>query len=535
MINITLNNKIYEVEHSTKPIDLIHDEEHKYLACSFNGRLIELNKPLTTDGVIVPLDNSNYEVNLIYKHTLRYIVLKAINEIDKQYKVKMKHSVSRSIFCYVTNASVDYDTFLIILNEKIEEIIQSDLPITRITYDLDKVKSIYTENNDLDKLELLQFRKEQKMRLYECDGYHNYMHAYLAPSTGYIKKFKIIKYGQGFLLMYPRSDNNVTIPSLNDDRVYLRSLQDASSFSEVIDSSYIASINNNVKMNKDQFIYVCELYHDLQLNNIVNHIVNNDIKLIAISGPSSSGKTTFSHRLTKELKDKCLTPTMLSLDDYYFNREDIPVDKDGKVDLEHINTIDVDMINKNLKELVEHGEASVPSFDFTIEKRVGYHTVYNNKNTPIIIEGIHALNEQLSSSIDKDKKILIYISPQLQINYDNHNPISISNLRLIRRIVRDAQFRNTKAVDTMDMWESVRKGEFTWIYPHQRNADFIYNSSLQYELCVLKDRALKLLYEIPSESKHYMTANRLIKFLKYFTSIDECLVPNRSILKEFIG
>ena len=261
----------------------------------------------------------------------------------------------------------------------------------------------------------------------------------------------------------------------------------------------------------------------------------NNIRLIAIAGPSSSGKTTFSNRLRIELLSKGIKPVMISMDDYYIDRDKIPLNENGELDLEDINTLDIELFNEHMFALINGEEVEIPRFDFKLAKRVKGHKLKIEPNQPIIIEGIHALNEQMSSLIPKHQKFKIFISPQIQINMDNHTPMSTTDLRLIRRIVRDNQFRNSPAKQTMSMWSSVRRGEFKWIYPNQEGADYVYNSELTYELCVLKKYAIPLLKEIGVEDEYYITANRLLKYLKYFTEIEEVAIPCNSLLREFIG
>jgi uridine kinase len=230
-----------------------------------------------------------------------------------------------------------------------------------------------------------------------------------------------------------------------------------------------------------------------------------------------------------------MQPVRISLDDYYLNREQIKKEPDGSIDLEAVHALDVELFNQNMHDLIEGKVVQLPLFDFNTKARGGYRELQVTEDNPIIIEGIHALNSEMTSKIDPDQTFKVYISPQLQLNLDNHNPISITNLRLLRRIVRDKQFRNSSAQRTISMWNSVRKGEFKWIYPNQEHADYVYNSGLQYELNVLKKYALPSLMEIPNDNEYYVTANRLIKFLKYFIDIDDHHVPNNSLLKEFIG
>ncbi|HOH18675.1 MAG TPA: nucleoside kinase, partial [Bacilli bacterium] len=281
----------------------------------------------------------------------------------------------------------------------------------------------------------------------------------------------------------------------------------------------------------------CETKHNNLLSELGMKIKNDigNIRLIAIAGPSSSGKTTFSHRLRIELMTRGIKTVKISIDDYYLNREDAPLDEYGEPDFEHIGALDIDLFNQNLLSLIQGEEVDTPVFNFEQGKRVGWHRVKLAKNTPIIIEGIHALNDQLTSLIPKNQKFKIYISPTSQINIDNHNPISPTEIRMLRRIVRDAKYRNTHPSVTFSMWASVRRGEFKWIYPFQEQADFIFNTELTYELGVMKKYALPTLEKIDRDDEYFIPANRLIKFLKYFKDIDDRFVPCNSLLREFIG
>ena len=270
---------------------------------------------------------------------------------------------------------------------------------------------------------------------------------------------------------------------------------------------------------------------------IENDIEN--IRLVAIAGPSSSGKTTFCNRLRLELLSRGINPVTISMDDYYFEKDKI-CEIQGKpleeLDLEHINCLDIELFNKDLFDLINGEEVTLPRFNFKIGKREEGKTIRVEPNVPIMIEGIHALNEKLTKSIPKHQKFKIYIAPHAQLNIDNHSPLSLTNVRLIRRIVRDMKFRNCPAATTIDMWRSVRNGEFRWIYPNQENADYVFNSSLGYELCVLKKQAMEALKQISPSDPQYLVANRLIKTLKYFLLIDDdSIIPCNSLLREFIG
>ena len=364
------------------------------------------------------------------------------------------------------------------------------------------------------------------------------MHSYMVPSTGFITSYILKTYSPGMIVQYPRSETNGIIPTFEQSRIYGSTLKKASVWAKMIGCETVSKINDHVtkELSRD-FIQTCETRHNNALAEL-GELIEKDkenIRLIAIAGPSSSGKTTFSNRLRIELMSRGIRPVTLSIDNYYIDRDKIAPDEFGNIDLEDINTIDVDLFNEHLLSLINGEEVDMPIFDFNVAKRTHTVKVKVPMNVPIIIEGIHALNEQLSASIPSHQKFKIFISPQIQVNIDNHSPISTTDLRLIRRIVRDKQFRNASAEHTLSMWKSVRNGEFKWIYPHQESSNYVYNSELTYELCVLKKYAMPLLKEINSDSPYFITANRLIKYLKYFKEIDESSIPCNSLIREFIG
>ncbi len=539
MIRIRINGETRQFENMVKLLDLIDDNEKQFIAAKVNNRLRELNYRFYYDADVEFLDISHNEATLIYETSLRYLIAMAFNNLYPDYVLKFKYSLSRSVFCYVMNhLDMDVDTVLNSVTKEMNRLIALDIPFNRVTVTKDEAIEVYKKNNYSDKLEAIKYRPNKYVNLYECDGYLNYMYGYMLPSTGYLQKFNFIPYDVGFLIQYPRHDANSEIPEFKDAPKYVATLRKASEWADVVDASNIAELNKHVEnQSLIEFLHMCEAKHNGMLTELGNLIKDKceELRLIAIAGPSSSGKTTFSSRLRIELMTRGLRPVTISLDDYYLNRDQIPEDKDGNVDLEHINTLDVKLFNENMVDLIAGIEAQIPIFDFHSKSRVGYKPLKVDNNNPIIIEGIHALNPELTRMIPKHQKFKIFISPQLQMNLDNHNPISITNLRLLRRIVRDKMFRNASAIRTISMWDSVRKGEFRWIYPYQENADYVYNSGLQYEFCVLKKYALPTLQDIPNDNEYYITANRLIKFLKYFVDIEDKDVPCNSLLREFIG
>jgi uridine kinase len=538
MKTINTLGKQIEINGPIRLSEIANDVDKKYIVAKVNNRLRELSYQFFYSADVEFIELDDQVAVHVYEQSLRYLIAMAFKNIYPDYKIKFKYSLSRSIFCYVTNKDdINIEEVLHKVDQEMRRLIDLDLPFERITESKQDAIDFYKRHDYFDKAELLEYRPEATVHFYKCDNYQNYMYGYMVNSTGYLKQYNLMPYDVGFVIQYPRAETNKKIPLFKDAPKYVDTLRKASEWAEVVEANYIPKINKHFENNSIvEFVHMCEAKHNAMLTEIGDLIKNNDnIRLIAIAGPSSSGKTTFSNRLRIELMTRGLKPVTISLDDYYLNREDIIADEFGNVDLEHINTLDIDLFNQNMKDLIDGLEVDIPLFDFTSKSRKGYKKLKVSKSNPIIIEGIHALNEKLTTMIPKENKFKIFISPQLQMNLDDHNPISITNLRLLRRIVRDKKFRNASALRTISMWDSVRKGEFRWIYPNQEQADYVYNSGLQYELCVLKKYALPTLNEIPSDSEYYITANRLIKFLKYFTDISDDYIPCNSLLREFIG
>ena len=340
------------------------------------------------------------------------------------------------------------------------------------------------------------------------------------------------------LLLKSLHKNDGKIPPFDDQPTFSKVLKKEHRWSKICKAETVAKMNDHVAEETDvDFINMCETKHNdmlADLGRIISQDIEN-IRLICIAGPSSSGKTTFSNRLRIELMSRDIVPLRISLDMYYKPKDMCPKDEFGEYDFENIEALDLEKFNDDMLALINGEEVRLPEFDFvTGQKTYGKQIKIDNK-TPIIIEGIHALNNKLSYAIPKHQKFKIYIAPQFQINIDNHNPISYTDIRLLRRIVRDRATRGTSAEGTLAMWNSVRRGEFKWIYPYQENCDYVYNSALTYELCVMKKYALPALKEVDADSPYYIAANRLMKFLKYFKDMDEKWVPCNSLLREFIG
>ena len=463
----------------------------------------------------------------------------ALYEIDPTLQLKYSYYESRSIYALLLDEEYKMDKRLLsVLNDKISEIISSDYKFERKIVPNDEAEQIYRKFNMEDKIDLLKYRPEKTVHFYVCNGYYNYMYGYMAPSTAYINKYRLQLYQNGFIIQFPKNDSKGEIPPFVPSPKYGKTLDSSYHWARLVGTDTVTKINHHVENSGDvDFINLCEAHHNNMLSELGRQIKEHlsSIRLICIAGPSSSGKTTFSNRLRSELLSHGISPIRISLDDYYLPKNLVPLDEEGKLDLETIEALNIELFNKNMKDLVDGKSVTIPHYDFKTGKTSNGPTYQIKPNQLIIIEGIHALNERLTHLIPKKQKYKIYIAPQEQINLDNHNPVSLTNIRLIRRIVRDYKFRNSSAEETLSMWPSVRRGEFKWIYDTQEDADYVFNSLLFYEHCVLKNDALKILSLVETDSPYYIAANRLIKYIKYFVHMDNKWVPCNSLLQEFIG
>ncbi len=537
-MHILLDGKAINIDKPTKVIDLIDNKDNRYVGCKINTKVRSLTDVLEEDSTVELLDLKTTDGIRIYQASLRYLITLATKNVLPKAKIIYSYSVSRSIFASVTNLghALNVDTFNLIRDE-VYRLIKENYPINHITMDKKDVIKYYESMGYYDKIKNLRREKRDVLNMYECQGYLNYMYTSLVPYTSYLTKFELRQYAPGFLIIYPRSECGGELPQFMDERSFRAALKEANRWVNIIKSESIPQMNEIIDSGKAlELINLCETRHNAQLTHlgdkIEDHIDN--IKVICVAGPSSSGKTTFTNRLRIELESRGIEPFMISMDDFYKNC-DYPLDENGKPDYEHIEALNLGLFDNTILRLVSGEEARLPRFDFTNKSISFTDPVKLKHNQVILLEGIHGLNPNIIPSIPDEQKYRIYIAPLGQFRYDIHNPISISDLRLIRRIVRDNLFRSTDINKTIESWKSVRKGEFRWIYPFQNNADFVFNSELSYEIPVLKGFIVPQLEKIDSNSPNYNTAIRLLKFLNYFSEITDKWVPTNSILREFIG
>lgn len=535
---ITFNNETKTYENPVTVLEIVGNNKD-YVCAYVNNRVRELTYSIDKDSIVQPLTCKDRDARWPYESSLRFLVAMAMRNIHPELTIRFSYNVSRSIFMQILNPGVTSNGQMVLdLQKEMERLVKLDLPLTRKIVSKEEATRIYLEEGFLDKAEVMKYRPEKTAHIYNCDGYKNYMYSRMVPSTGYINKYKIRFYSPGIIIQYPRSEANGEIPPFEDAPTFGKTLKQAHQWAIATGANTVVGINEHVE--KDgviDFINLCESRHNRQLCELGQMIENDidNIRIICIAGPSSSGKTTFANRLRIELLSRGIKPIRISMDDYYLPRHLAPKDENGEPDLESVDALDKELFNQNMSDLISGMEVELPKFDFLAGKRVKGRTLKVPQNQPIIIEGIHALNDIMTSSIPNHQKFKIFIAPQAQINIDNENPISLTDLRLLRRIVRDYQFRNASAIDTIAMWPSVRKGEFKWIYSTQEGANYVFNSLLSYELCAMKKYAMPLLLQIDVENEYYPVAERLIRMLKFFIDMPDEWVPCNSLLREFIG
>lgn len=519
--------------------DLVKEQDlERFYAVRVNNRLRELTYELHYDATIEFLDLNDSDACSVFERSLRYLFCMAVYELYPELKFRLSYSVSRSILVSPLNFDNFNGEMINKIKAKMDDLIASNIDIVKEIVPATEAESIYKQYGYFDKIEILKYRPETTVHFYRCKNYKNYMYGIMVPSTGYLKNYKILPYSSGIILQYPRSENEGNIPPFIDSPVFGRTLKESYRWGKLIGANSIAKVNESIKEYGDiTFANICEARHNRQLAEIGSEIEKNieNIKLICVAGPSSSGKTTFANRLRIELLSRGIKTIRISIDDYYKLRKDIPLGDDGTPDLESIYALNIEQFNIDMLNLIQGNEVTIPHYNFkkgAIEEGPTYKL---GEDEVIIIEGIHALNNMLTESITNEQKYKIYIAPQAQIFLDNHNPMSLTDLRLIRRMVRDFKFRNSPAVETLSMWKNVRLGEFKWIYDTQENANYVYNSFLQYELSVLKKYALPLLNAIKKDHEYFPMAERLVRLLKHFIDMDDSVVPNNSLIREFIG
>ena len=544
MIKATVNQSIYEVKEGTTLSDLAKQvqlpQEPIILLAYMDGKLRELFTPMTKDCHVRFVTLKEQAGYMAYKRTATLMFLKACEDLlgtGATTKIALDYSIGNSIFCDFLEDRVIDEAFARSIQKRMEELAKANLPITKRSLDTDQAAKYFDRIGFKGKKELFQFRRESKMNIYSLDGYDNYFYGYMAPSTGYISAFLVSAYQHGVVLQIPKRKQTEEIVPFTPQPKLFHVMQRSREWTKTMGVDTVGALNDEITHgNINHLILLQEGLQEKLLADIADEIVSKNKRIILIAGPSSSGKTTFSHRLSIQLQIAGLTPHPVSMDDYFLDRELSPRDENGNYNFETIASLDVDLLTKHINQLLDGEEIDVPSYNFITGKREYHgHKLKIGEKDVLVMEGIHGLNGTLTNEIPEDAKYRIYVSALNQINLDEHNRIPSSDGRLLRRIVRDAMTRGNDARETISRWDSVRKGEEDNIFPYQEEADVMFNSAQIYEIAVLKQYAEPLLFAVPRDCPEYQEAKRLLKFLEYFLNIPSEAIPKTSLLRDFIG
>ncbi len=543
MYNITLiDGRSVTADEGQIYLDLVKEyelaNEVPVVLGKFNGKLSELNKEIKENGFFDVVDIRNKSGMRAYTRTLKMILIKATLEIFPEATVTIEHSLSKGLFGEIHKETVLTEEDILKIKDKMKNLIERDIEIKREKVSIHRAIEIFIKYGMDDRVRVLKHLNKEFITLYELEGYYDCYYGHMAHSTSVIKTFDLIKYESGFILRFPTINNPLELPKFVQHKKLAKIFYESEQWGKILHVGDLGGLNEIIEKGEiGEFIRVNEALHEKKIAYIADMITNRkEIKVVSIAGPSSSGKTSFTNRLGIQLRVNGHIPILISLDDYFVDREKTPKDENGEYDFESIYALDLELFNDHLKRLLDGEEIQVPEFNFKIGKRE-----WNGKklrvpeNGILLIEGIHGLNEMLTSAIDKQKKFKIYISCLTQLNVDNHNRIPTTDVRTLRRIVRDGLSRGLDAERTLKMWPSISRGEERNIFVFQEEADVMFNSNLVYELAVLKKYAIEELNKIDTQSTVYYEAKKLITFLEMFKDVDKDLVPDNSILREFVG
>ncbi|MGL4654346.1 MAG: nucleoside kinase [Sarcina sp.] len=503
-----------------------------------NDKYYELSSIIEEEGEISFVDITEKIGMDTYKRTAQFVFIKAVLDLFKTAKITIKHSINKGIYGEVHKESPLTNEELILIKKRMDEIIKQDLIIEKQAVEKSLAKQIFNNYGMDDKLRLLKYVKSDKLKLYKIEDRYDYFYGPMAYSTGILKNYDLLFYNPGFIIRFPRTKTPTKLPVFREQKQLHGVFKETAKWLEILGVADVGALNEtNHNGEIDEIIRVSEALHEKKIACIADKFCEKkDAKIILVAGPSSSGKTTFTKRLAVQLKVNGLKPVMISLDDYFVSRDKTPIDEDGKPDFECLEALDLKLFNQNLVELLSGQAVEIPSFNFkTGEREWRGNKISLEGDRVLIVEGIHGLNDKLTTAIEDKYKFKIYISALTQLNLDNHNKISTTDVRKIRRIVRDSLSRGYDAEKTLSMWPSIKRGEEKNIFVFQEEADVMFNSTLVYELSVLKGLALKELDKIDVDSEVYYEAKRLKTFLRFFEEIDFEVVPVNSILREFIG
>lgn len=542
---VTIQGVTKEYPQTTTYLEIAKEYQSQYenpiILVSVNGRLRELSKVESEDCELEFITTAQKDGYLTYVRGLVLVLMRAFyRAIDpkKVDRVCVEYSIGDSLFCEVEGEIALDESLLLQIKEEMKRLIQQDLPFEKRSIDTEKAVELFHKYRMYDKEKLFRYRRTSKTNIYRLDGFEDYYYGYMPPSTGMLSVFDLRLYKDGFFLILPCKKNTKQLSKFVLWEKLFYSQKESNQWGKKMEVENVGALNEQIAQGRiGELILVQEALQEKKIAEIAEQIKQTGKKkFIMIAGPSSSGKTTFSHRLSIQLRTLGFRPHPIAIDDYFVNREDTPLDENGNYNFETLQAIDIEKFNRDMTALLQGERIELPTFNFKTGKREYRGRFKQLKEEDLlVIEGIHGLNDKLSYSLPRESKFKIYISALTQLNIDEHNRISTTDGRLIRRLVRDARNRGASAKHTIGMWSSVRRGEEENIFPFQEDCDCMFNSALIYELAVLKQYAEPLLFSIEKDCKEYQEAKRLLKFLEYFLGVSTEEIPKNSILREFVG
>ena len=546
MPTVAIKGKYHQFDKGTTFENIVKEYQEQYnnsiALIFFNGKMKELTKRLERDGAVSFVTTRDSAGHNSYIRTAQMMLVKAVRDIVKDMgndiHVKIEFALGNAFYCSVHGDIDVTDEFAAKVEEQMRYINERKIPIIKKTYPIDDAIELFRRQGMHDKERLFHYRRGSTINVYSIEGYYDYFYGYMLPSTAYVSLFKVQAYRDGLLLILPRQENPFEIEEFVDEESLFEQLYLATKWGDLVNISTVGDLNDAICGGSiSDMILVQEALQERRIGEIAEQIFRKKAtKFVLVAGPSSSGKTTFAHRLAIQLRSFGLRPHIISMDDYFVNREQTPIDIDGNYNYEAFEAIDIDLFTDDMLDLLDGETVEMPHFDFKIGKRV-YRKNYLklDEDDILIIEGIHGLNPKATEDLPDENKFKIYISCMTSLNIDEHNRIPSTDARLLRRMVRDARTRGNSAQHTFELWPKVRAGEVENIFRFQDDADAVFNSMLIYELAVLKQFAEPLLFNVKQNEAPYYEAKRLLKFLEYFVGVDTASVPTNSLLREFVG
>lgn len=544
LIKVYVNDEVKEYPKFTTFLEIANEfqdkEEFDIVLAIVDGQLVELHKKIKSTCTIKFLTTNHQNGLMTYRRSVPLLMLKAFQDVvgsENIQKISIQYSISKGNYCKYVGSETLNQELIEKVKVRMHEMVKANLPIIKHSMNTEEALNLFKCNEMHDKEELFKFRRVSRVNIYELDGYFDYYFSYLVPNTGYLKYFDLYLHDEGFVLQMPTKDNPKLVPPFEPQQKLFNVLKESSMWSKMLDVNTVGALNEYITKGKfNDIIQIQEALQEKKIADMAHLISLENKKFIMIAGPSSSGKTTFSHRLSIQLKAIGLRPHLISVDDYFINRENSPKDEFGNYNYEVLEALDVEQFNKDMTALSNGEKVQIPHYNFVLgEREYKGRFLQLSTNDILVIEGIHCLNDKLSHSLDKKDKYKIYISALTQLNLDEHNRIPTTDGRLIRRMIRDSKTRGIDAVGTISRWQSVRSGEENNIFPYQEEADIMFNSALIYELSILKQYAEPLLFSVPKDCEEYVEAKRLLKFLDFFLGVSSEVIPKNSLLREFIG